>query len=92
MKNCRKIFKNSEYNGTNGKRRQTVESTDKWKRMNTATFEGNKTQFELCSEIKKNMIKLCFLHVTLSLTFKFDKAVENNHIKQSGNKKSNKWN
>lgn len=61
MKNCRKIFKNSEYNGTNGKRRQNVESTDKWKRMNTATFEGNKTQFELCSEIKKKHDQTLFL-------------------------------
>lgn len=69
MKNCRKIFKNSEYNGTNGKRRQNVESTDKWKRMNTATFEGNKTQFELCSEIKKtwsNSVSCMLLYIWLS--------------------------
>lgn len=66
MKNCRKIFKNSEYNGTNGKRRQNVESTDKWKRMNTATLEWTKTQFEikmLFSYFFLSVLKIVYLEL-----------------------------
>lgn len=47
MKNCRKIVKNSEYNGKNGEKKAKC-CVNRWMKKNEyLIFEGTKTQFEI---------------------------------------------